>query len=52
MSIVRLIRARFDELGRNLAIKFDLTILTHSEFGERPLREMDNLVPLSTPDVA
>jgi predicted nucleotidyltransferase len=46
LDLIRLIRNRFDELAAKFHLKVDLTILTFSEFAERPLQEMEALVPL------
>jgi hypothetical protein len=40
------IRNALDGVSSELNIKIDLTVLTSSEFMERPLREMDSLVTL------
>jgi predicted nucleotidyltransferase len=40
------LKTAFDNLGRNYGVRFDVTVLTEREFSERPLRDMDSLVPL------
>ena len=48
-AIVRLsnnLRVAFVELGGNLGVKFDLLILTPTEFALRPLRDMDQLTSI------
>lgn len=37
----------FSELGNELSLKFDLTILTEREHMRKPLLEHDRLVPIS-----
>lgn len=37
----------FYELGRNLSLVFDLTVLTEREHQRKPLKEHDILVPIS-----
>jgi hypothetical protein len=40
------LRFAFDDLKAAMGVPLDLLILTSREFQERPLREMDELVPL------
>jgi predicted nucleotidyltransferase len=46
LDLIWLIRSRFDEIAAKFHLEVDLTILTSSEFAERPLQEMESLVPL------
>lgn len=46
LEIIKSIRDDFQDISRKLSIAVDLTILTQTEFAERPLLEMDSLVPL------
>lgn len=46
LSTIRSIRECFREIELRFSLPVDLTILTASEFAERPLIEMDALVPL------
>ena len=48
MAMVRHLRERFLELGRELGLKLGLLILTPKEFAERPLRDMDQLILLGS----
>lgn len=40
------LRLAFDDMKAAMGVSLDLLILTSREFQERPLREMDELVPL------
>jgi predicted nucleotidyltransferase len=40
------IKGRLEALGTRLSVTFDITALTCKEFLERPLLEMDHLVPI------
>jgi predicted nucleotidyltransferase len=47
LLVYYILRARLLELGEQLAVHFDITFLTYREYMERPLREMNVLVPLA-----
>lgn len=40
------LKKTFDNMGERYGVCFDLTVLTEREFSERPLRDMNSLVPL------
>ena len=40
------LKTAFDGLSERFGIQFDITVLTEREFSERPLRDMDSLVPI------
>jgi predicted nucleotidyltransferase len=46
LEAIRTIRKQFNQVGNKFGLNVDLTILTCSEFAEKPLREMDELVLL------
>lgn len=46
LEAIRKIRKQFNKVGHKFGLNVDLTILTCSEFAEKPLREMDELVLL------
>jgi predicted nucleotidyltransferase len=45
------LKSETDRLAVRFGIVFDLNVFTEDEFGQRPLRDMDELLPLaSSPD--
>lgn len=46
LATSRTLRFAFDEMAAEIGVPLDLLVLTSREFQERPLREMNELVPL------
>ncbi len=46
LDITRALRSALSEVNVAMGVPLDLLFLTSREFHERPLREMDELVPL------
>jgi|SRR5579871_2971512 len=40
------LKAAFDNFDKKYGVHFDITVLTEREFSERPLRDMDSLIPI------
>jgi predicted nucleotidyltransferase len=40
------LKTAFDNWGKDHGVHFDLIVLTEREFSERPLRDMDSLIPI------